>query len=44
MKFFRNEKMRKVRFHIFGKKIRKVWKIEKLREINMEIMGVKTLR
>ena len=42
MKFSRSEKIEFVKFHIFGgEKIGKIWKIEKLREKNVEIMEKK---
>ena len=40
VKFFKKNKF--VKFHTFGRKtIRKIWKIEKLREKNVEIMEKK---
>ena len=45
VKFSTRKKNKFVELHIFGrKKIRKIWKIEKLRENNVEIMAKKTLR
>ena len=34
----RSKKIKFVKFHVFGKKIRKLWEIEKLREKKVEIM------
>ena len=44
VKFSKTKKIGKVKFHIFGGKIRKIWQNEKLREKDMEIMGGKALR
>ena len=44
MNFSRSKKIKFVKFHIIGKKIRKIWKIrkiEKLREKNVETKGKK---
>ena len=41
VKFSRSKKIKFVKFHVYGKKIRKIWKIEKMRGKNVEIMGEK---
>ena len=41
VEIFSSNKNKYVKFHVFGKKNRKIWEIEKLREKNMEIMGEK---
>ena len=44
VKFSRSKEIKFVKFHTFGKKTSKIWKIEKLREKNVEKLGKKTLR
>ena len=39
--FFRKQKNKFVKFHMFGKQIRKIWKMEFFRDENMEVKGKK---